>query len=143
VQLFDTWAGVLVGDDFERWCVQPTAEIVQAVKANEPDARIIGFPKGIGDRFEHYVSQTGVDGLSLDWSVSLEVARRLQGRLPVQGNLDPVTLVAGGDALDRAVDEILSALSDGPFIFNLGHGIVPETPTDNVARLVKRVRANG
>ncbi len=143
VQIFDTWAGVLAGEDFERWCVQPTAEIVQAVKANEPDARIFGFPKGIGDRLEHYATRTGVDGLSLDMSVPLSTAVRLQAHLPVQGNLDPLLLVTGGDALDRAVDAIVEALGGGRFIFNLGHGIVPETPVANVERLVKRVRAHG
>lgn len=141
VQIFDTWAGVLSGDDFERWCVQPTAEIVQAVKANEPDARIVGFPKGIGDRLEHFLTHTGVDGLSLDASVPLDVAARLQSHVAVQGNLDPAVLVAGGDALDSAVDAILEALSGGRFVFNLGHGIVPQTPVENVERLVRRIRA--
>ena len=140
VQIFDTWAGVLDGDGFERWCVQPTAEIVRQVKANEPDARIVGFPKGIGEKLEHYVAATGVDGVSLDWTVPLNLARRLQSRIAVQGNLDPKILVAGGNAMDDAIDVILEALSDGRFIFNLGHGILPETPVANVARLVERVR---
>jgi uroporphyrinogen decarboxylase len=140
VQMFDTWAGVLKGDDLERWCIQPTLEIVNQVRANEPDARIIGFPKGIGDRLEHYVTQTGVDGVSLDWKVPLDYAARLQGHAAVQGNLDPALLVAGGEALDAAVDAILAALGGGRFIFNLGHGIRPETPVENVARLIARVR---
>jgi uroporphyrinogen decarboxylase len=129
-----------VGDDLERWCIQPTQEIVNQVKANEPDARIIGFPKGIGDRLEHYVTQTGVDGVSLDWTVPLDYAARLQGHAAVQGNLDPALLVTGGDVLDAAVDAILAALSGGRFIFNLGHGIRPETPVENVTRLIARVR---
>jgi uroporphyrinogen decarboxylase len=140
VQIFDTWAGVLDDEGFERWCVQPTAEIVRHVKANEPNARVIGFPKGIGERLEHYVSETGVDGVSLDWSVPFDQAARLQSRVAVQGNLDPAVLVAGGVAQDEAVDAILGALGGGPFIFNLGHGIVPETPIAHVERLVKRVR---
>jgi uroporphyrinogen decarboxylase len=140
VQIFDTWAGVLSGDDFERWCVQPTAEIVQEVKANEPGARIIGFPKGIGDRLEHYVTHTGIDGISLDATVPLDLAARLQGHVAVQGNLDPAILIAGGKPLDEAIDRILTELASGRFIFNLGHGILPETPVENVARLVKRVR---
>ena len=140
VQIFDTWAGVLIGDDLERWCVQPTAEIVQAVKATEPGARIIGFPKGIGERLEHYITHTGIDAVSVDTSVSLEVAQRLQSHVAVQGNLDPAVLLAGGDELDRSIDRILEALSSGRFIFNLGHGILPETPVANVERLVKRVR---
>jgi uroporphyrinogen decarboxylase len=140
VQIFDTWAGVLDDDGFERWCIQPTAEIVRQVKANEPDARIIGFPKGIGAKLEHYAAATEVDGVSLDWTVPLDFARRLQSRIAVQGNLDPKVLLAGGDALDTSVDEILAALGDGRFIFNLGHGILPETPVAHVARLVERVR---
>jgi uroporphyrinogen decarboxylase len=140
VQIFDTWAGVLDDDGFERWSVQPTAEIVRHVKANEPNARIIGFPKGVGEKLEHYVAETGVDGISLDWSVPLDQATRLQSRVAVQGNLDPAILVAGGDAQDEAVDAILDALAGGRFIFNLGHGILPETPVEHVARLVERVR---
>ncbi len=141
VQIFDTWAGVLDDDGFERWCVQPTAEIVRQVKANEPAARIVGFPKGIGKRLEHYVAETGVDGVGLDWSVPLEQARRLQSRVAVQGNLDPALLVAGGKAQDEATDAILEALAGGRFIFNLGHGIRPETPPAHVTQLVERVKA--
>jgi uroporphyrinogen decarboxylase len=140
VQIFDTWAGVLSGDDFERWCVQPTAEIVQGVKANEPEARIIGFPKGIGERIEHYITQTGIDGVSLDAGVALELAKRLQSHVAVQGNLDPALLETGGEAMDDAIDRILAALAPGRFIFNLGHGILPQTPLENVVRLVRRVR---
>jgi len=143
VQIFDTWAGVLDDDGFERWCVEPTAAIVRAVKANEPDARVIGFPKGIGDRLERYVAATAIDGVSLDTTVPLAFARdHLQPRVAVQGNLDPLLLVAGGDAMDVAVDAILQVLGDGRFIFNLGHGILPETPVENVARLVERVRGS-
>jgi uroporphyrinogen decarboxylase len=141
VQIFDTWAGVLDDDGFERWCVQPTAEIVRQVKANEPGVRIVGFPKGVGERLEHYVAETGVDGVSLDWTVPLAQGKRLQSRTVVQGNLDPALLVAGGSALDEATDAILDALAGGRFIFNLGHGIVPETPTAHVAHLVERVKA--
>ena len=141
VQIFDTWAGVLSGDDFDRWCLQPTLEIVSEVKANEPDARIIGFPKGVGDKLERYVTHTGVDGVSLDAAVPLDYAQRLQGHAAVQGNLDPEILLAGGAPLDAAVDRILAALSGGRFIFNLGHGILPTTPIGNVERLIARVRA--
>ena len=112
-----------------------------SVKANEPGARVIGFPKGIGERLEHYVAETGVDGVGLDWSVPLDQAKRLQSRVAVQGNLDPALLVAGGKAQDEAVDGILEALSGGRFIFNLGHGIRPETPPAHVAQLVERVKA--
>jgi uroporphyrinogen decarboxylase len=141
VQVFDTWAGVLGTDDFERWSVQPTAEIVRRVKAAVPSARIIGFPKGAGLNLERYVASTGVDGVSIDWTVPLPFARdRIQTRVAVQGNLDPLVLVAGGAALDRSIDAILAGLGGGRFIFNLGHGIVPETPIAHVERLVARVR---
>ena len=143
VQIFDTWAGVLDDDGFERWCVEPTAAIVRAVKANEPDARVIGFPKGVSDRLERYVGATAVDGISLDATVPLAFARdRLQPGVAVQGNLDPLMLVAGGAAMDAAVDAILQAFGGGRFIFNLGHGILPETPVENVVRLVARVRGS-
>jgi uroporphyrinogen decarboxylase len=143
VQIFDTWAGVLDDDGFERWCVEPTAAIVREVKANEPDARVIGFPKGIGARLERYVVATGVDGVSLDATASLVFARDyLQPRVAVQGNLDPALLLAGGSAMDAAVDAIVMGLGDGRFIFNLGHGILPETPVENVARVIARVRGS-
>jgi uroporphyrinogen decarboxylase len=141
VQIFDTWAGVLGEEDFERWCIQPTAEIVRRLKAIEPQARVIGFPKGAGLRLARYVEATGIDAVSIDWTVPLGYARdQLQAKVAVQGNLDPLILVAGGEALDRAVDRILMALSPGRFVFNLGHGIVPQTPIENVERLVARVR---
>ncbi len=142
IQIFDTWAGVLGEEDFDRWCIAPTAEIVRRLKAMEPGVRVIGFPKGAALRLERYVAATGVDGVSIDWTVPLAFVReRLQPKLAVQGNLDPLVLVAGGEALDRAVDRILTELSSGRFVFNLGHGIVPGTPIENVERLVKRVRA--
>ena len=143
VQVFDTWAGVLDGEAFERWCVQPTAEIVQNVRAMEPDAKIIGFPKGIGERLEHFASATGVDGVSLDWTVPTEVAQRLQGRVAIQGNLDPQILLRGGSELDAAIDRILDGFQNGRHIFNLGHGIIKETPVAHVEQLVKRVRGRG
>ena len=144
VQIFDSWAGVLGDEAFERWCLAPTAEIVRRVKAAEPDARIIGFPKGIGLRLERFVEASGVDGVSIDWTTPLAFARdRLQPHVAVQGNLDPMVLIAGGDALDRAVERILATLGRGRFIFNLGHGILPETPVANVARLVELVQGTG
>ena len=142
VQIFDTWAGVLDDDGFKRWVLEPTVRIVRSVKANEAGARVIGFPKGIGmARLERFVKETGVDGVSIDMSVRPETAReRLQPHVAVQGNLDPVLLVAGGAAMDVEIDRIKMALGGGRFIFNLGHGIVPETPPEHVARLVERVR---
>ena len=141
VQIFDTWAGVLGEDGFERWCVAPTAEIVRRVKAAVPSARVIGFPKGAGLKLERYVEATGVDGVSIDWTVPLDFARdRLQPKVAVQGNLDPLILLAGGGALDESVRRIRTGLGDGRFIFNLGHGILPETPIAHVERLVNLVR---
>lgn len=141
VQIFDSWAGILGEPEFDRWCVAPTAEIVRRVREKVPGARIIGFPKGAGLRLERYIRQTGVDAVGIDWTVPLDYAyERLQPMAAVQGNLDPLKLVAGGEALDQAIDAILAGLGDGRLIFNLGHGIVPETPIAHVERLVDRVR---
>jgi uroporphyrinogen decarboxylase len=141
VQIFDTWAGVLPPEEFELWCVEPTRRIVAQVRAAMPTAKIIGFPRGAGTMLGRYVSQTAVDAVGLDWMIDRVFARdHIQSRLPVQGNLDPLVLVAGGAALDRAVDVVLAAFSGGPFIFNLGHGILPETPIAHVERMLERVR---
>ena len=141
VQIFDTWAGILDPDSFERWSVQPVAQIVRKVRAAVPGAKIIGFPKGASLGLERFAAETGIDGLSLDWTVPLDWARdRLQPKVAVQGNLDPALLLAGGARLAEAVDRILAALSGGPFIFNLGHGILPETPIAHVEEMLARVR---
>jgi uroporphyrinogen decarboxylase len=141
VQIFDTWAGTLPADEFHRWCVVPTQRIIAKVREHIPAAKVIGFPRGVGASLLRYVEEVPVDAVSLDWSVDLAFARdRIQVRMPVQGNLDPLALVAGGAALDRAVDRILEAFNARPFIFNLGHGIVPQTPIAHVERLVERVR---
>ncbi len=141
VQLFDTWAGVLPPDEFERWCIDPTRRIVAGVRERVPDARIIGFPRGAGTSLERYVEKVPVDAVGLDWTIDRTFAReRIQSRRPVQGNLDPLVLLAGGAALDQAVDAVLQAFQDGPFIFNLGHGILPETPIGHVERMLERVR---
>jgi len=141
VQVFDSWAGVLDEVGFQRWCIEPTAEIVSRVRQQVPDAVVIGFPKGAGLMLERYAADSGVDAVGLDWTVPLAFARdRLQPSIAVQGCLDPMTLLAGGQALDDAVDRIMAALGQARFIFNLGHGIVPETPIVHVERLVDRVR---
>jgi len=140
VQIFDSWAGALDEEAFERVSVAPTRRIVEAVRQAVPGAQIIGFPRGAGAKISHYAAETGVDAVGLDWTVPLAEARALQDRVAVQGNLDPMRLVAGGAALDGAVDRILGALAGRPFIFNLGHGVVPETPIAHVEQLVKRVR---
>ncbi len=141
VQIFDTWAGVLPGDEFRRWCIEPCSRIVAGVRKAVPGSRIIGFPRGAATELESYLDAVAVDAIGLDWTVELGFARdRVQTRRPVQGNLDPLALLAGGAALDRSIDAILDALSGGPFIFNLGHGVLPETPIAHVERLVARVR---
>jgi uroporphyrinogen decarboxylase len=141
VQIFDTWAGVLPPDQFRRWSIEPTARIIAAVRKDIPDAKIIGFPRGAGTMLERYVSVLPVNAVGLDWMIDKSFAReRIQSRVAVQGNLDPLVLIAGGEALDAAVDSTLEAFAEGPFIFNLGHGITPETPIGNVERMISRVR---
>jgi uroporphyrinogen decarboxylase len=141
IQLFDTWAGSVVAEDFDRLVIAPTKRIVALVHERHPQTPIIGFPRGIGALYRRYFATTGIDALSIDASVACDLAaRELQSIGPIQGNLDPKILVAGGAALDEAVARILSALGNGPFIFNLGHGVVPETPPEHVARLVDLVR---
>jgi uroporphyrinogen decarboxylase len=144
VQIFDTWAGVLPAEEFTRWCVEPTQRIIAEVRRHVPGARVIGFPRGVGTGLLHYVEEVPIDAVGLDWTVDLVFARdQIQWRVPVQGNLDPLVLVAGGDALDRAIDRILEVFSEGPFIFNLGHGILPQTPLAHVERMLARVRGTG
>ena len=141
LQIFDSWAGSLPNDEFARWCSYPTRTIVAGVKAVYPDVPIIGFPRGCGASAERYAQETKVDAIGCDTSMSLAyMCEILQSRLPVQGNLDPLLLVVGGVHLERRVREILDLLSGGPFVFNLGHGIVPETPPEHVARLVELVK---
>jgi uroporphyrinogen decarboxylase len=142
LQIFDSWAGSLPEDAFERWCIAPTRRLVERVKAEVPGTPVIGFPRGAGVLAERYAKETGVDAVGCDTSQPLAwVREKLQAIVPVQGNLDPVLLVAGGAQLDRRVEAILGSLASGPFIFNLGHGILPETPIDHVARLVSLVKS--
>ncbi len=141
VQIFDSWAGVLDDDGFRRWVIEPTRQLVRRVKAAYPGLPVIGFPRGAGRRALVYAEATGVDGISLDHTQPLDwIARALQPKCTVQGNLDNQALLAGGAALERQTLEILAALACGPFIFNLGHGVLPETPPEHVARLVEIVR---
>jgi uroporphyrinogen decarboxylase len=141
VQIFDTWAGVLPPEQFERWCMEPTRRIVELVRAQVPNARVIGFPRGAGAMLARYVENVPVNAVGLDWMVDKSFAReRIQSRVPVQGNLDPLVLVSGGVALDRAIDAIMEAFAEQRFIFNLGHGIVPETPIAHVEQMLKRLR---
>lgn len=140
VQIFDSWSGVLDEASFAAFCVEPVKRIVAKVRSVKPDALIIGFPKGAGSLYDGYRQATGVTGLGLDWSVPLSQAKRLQAAGAVQGNLDPMRLVAGGRSLDEGVDAILEKLGDGPLIFNLGHGITPEAPIAHVEAMLQRVR---
>jgi uroporphyrinogen decarboxylase len=141
VQIFDTWAGVLGPDQFDRWCIAPTQKIVEGVRRHIPQAKIIGFPRGAGAMALPYVEMTGVSAFGIDWTFERSIARdMLQSRVPLQGNVDPVALLAGGTALDREVDDVMKELGSGPLVFNLGHGILPETPIAHVDRMLKRVR---
>lgn len=142
VQIFDTWAGVLPPDQFQKWCIEPVARIVAGLRQQYRGAKVIGFPRGAGTGLPGYLARVPVDAVGLDWTIELGFARdQVQTLRPVQGNLDPLVLLAGGTVLDRTADTILQAFSDAPFIFNLGHGVLPDTPVENVARLVERVRA--
>ena len=141
VQLFDSWAGSLSPQQFADWVIAPNAAIVKAVKARHPDTPIIGFPKGAGAKLVDYASGTGVDALGLDETIDPEwAAREFPKNLPLQGNLDPLALITGGETLDRATDRILAAFAGRPHIFNLGHGILQDTPIAHVEQLVERVR---
>ncbi|MHA6642653.1 uroporphyrinogen decarboxylase [Mesorhizobium sp. A623] len=140
VQIFDSWSGILDEPSFEAFCVAPVTEIVRQVRAVYPDVPIIGFPKGAGAHYATYRQKTGVTGLGIDWTMPLSAARELQKQGAVQGNLDPLRLTAGGAALTDGVSAILKALGGGPLIFNLGHGITPQTPVAHVEQMVKMVR---
>jgi uroporphyrinogen decarboxylase len=142
LQIFDSWAGSLPEDEFDSWCIASTRRLVELLKAKVPDVPVIGFPRGSGVLAERYAKETGVDALGCDTSQPIDWIRdRLQTHVPVQGNLDPLLLVAGRPPLDERVEAILATLGSGPFIFNLGHGIRPETPIENVERLVSLVKA--
>lgn len=141
VQLFDSWAGSLSPAQFERWVIAPNAAIVAAVKARHPDTPIIGFPKGAGGKLIRYAEATGVDAIGIDETVDPVWADAVLPRdLPVQGNLDPLALLAGGEALASSVATIRSAFAQRPHIFNLGHGILPETPVAHVEQLLTYLR---
>jgi uroporphyrinogen decarboxylase len=138
VQLFDSWAGVLPEQEFQSWVVAPTRRITTSLRQRFPDVPVIGFPRGAGLLYERYAADSGIEAVAIDTAVPPGFAReRLQPRLTVQGNLDPVALLVGGRAMERAVAEIREALAGGPFVFNLGHGVLPQTPPENVAALAR------
>ncbi|MEO6255937.1 MAG: uroporphyrinogen decarboxylase [Sphingomicrobium sp.] len=137
VQLFDSWSGSLAPAEFDRWVIAPTARLVARLKTAHPGVPVIGFPKGAGGKLAAYARQTGVAAVGLDETVDPAWAHKeLPKRLPVQGNLDPLALIAGGEALRSSVTRILDALAERPHIFNLGHGILPETPIAHVEQLM-------
>ncbi|GAA4047369.1 uroporphyrinogen decarboxylase [Parerythrobacter jejuensis] len=141
VQLFDSWAGSLAPDQFVQWVIKPNAKIVSALKAARPDTPIIGFPKGAGAKLPDYVAGTGVDAIALDETVDPGWADSvLPEDMPVQGNLDPLLILAGGDAMVERAEYILRSLAGRPHVFNLGHGIDRHTPIEHVERLVATVR---
>jgi uroporphyrinogen decarboxylase len=142
VQLFDSWAGSLSPAQFERWVIEPNAAIVAALKARHPAVPVIGFPKGAGEKLLAYAAGTRVDAVGIDETIDpVWAARALPPGLPVQGNLDPLLLLAGGDELDRAARHVLDCFADRPHVFNLGHGIGQFTPIEHVERLLGVVRS--
>jgi uroporphyrinogen decarboxylase len=141
VQIFDSWSGVLPPAEFERWCVAPLAQLVGKVRADEPDAAIIAFPRGAATQLDKFAGVEGLSAIGLDTAVEPRAAvAALPAGLALQGNLDPLALIAGGASLDKGVDRVLAGFADRAHIFNLGHGILPHTPIGNVERMIKRVR---
>lgn len=141
LQVFDSWAGNLPEPEFDKWCIGPMKRIRDGLKILYPDIPVIGFPRACGEKYLPYVEQTGVSAVSLDSSISTGwAAKHLQPLLPVQGNLDPLLVVAGGAAMEAEVRRITEDLSGGGHIFNLGHGLVPETPPEHVAEVIRILR---
>jgi uroporphyrinogen decarboxylase len=141
VQLFDSWSGSLSPAQFERWVIAPTVRIITKLKAARPNAVVIGFPKGAGGKLPAYAREVGADAIGFDETVDpIWAHASLPEGLPVQGNLDPLALIAGGTELIAAIDDIIDALAERPHVFNLGHGILPDTPIAHVEQLVAHVR---
>lgn len=139
-QLFDSWAGIADETQFRSWVIEPTRAIAKRIRAQYPDVPIIGFPRGAGAMYPDYAKGAGVTAMGLDQHIPLSFAASLQKTLPVQGNLDPALLLTGGASMEREIDRILEALSGGPLVFNLGHGVNKDTPIENVEHLIRRVR---
>ncbi len=140
LQLFDSWAGLLTNEaDFERWVIAPTCRVIDRVRQFFPDIPVIGFPRGAGMHYPLYAEQLDIQALGLDQHVTLTEAQKYQAIMPVQGNLDP-EILRTGERLEKAAEGIISALADGPHIFNLGHGIIKETPPEHVTRLINCIR---
>lgn len=141
LQIFDSWCGVLSVDEFDRWSIQPTKKIVEAIKAKHPNLPIIGFPRMAGYGYEPYILHTGVDAVSCDPTVPFMHMAFFQEHVCVQGNLDPLLLLKGGQDMVSAAQNICQMLKDKPFVFNLGHGVIKETDPDNVTQLIKTIRS--
>ena len=141
LQLFDSWAGILPLSDFQKWVIGPTRRIIAKVKEKHPQTPIIGFPRGAGLFYEDYVIDSGVDAVGLDSTVPpFWASRKLQTRVPVQGNLDPVYLLVGGETMKKAAAAILDTFNGRPYIFNLGHGVLQATPPEHLHMLVDFIR---
>lgn len=141
VQLFDSWAGSLAPSEFARWVIEPNKVIISSLKKRFPEIPVIGFPKGSGEKLAAYAIETGVDAIGLDETIDpLWAAHALPKNMPVQGNLDPLLLLAGGSELERQAKHILDCFSDRPHVFNLGHGIDKETPIEHVGQLLAIIR---
>ena len=141
VKLFDSWAGVLSPDEFDKWVIEPTKKICTLLKLKYPDVKIIGFPKGAGIGYRRFAELSGVDAVSLDTSIPTEWAHNnLQGIIPLQGNLDPIVVIEGGHAMLNQAKKIRQNLEKGPFVFNLGHGVLPSTPVENIIELAEFLR---
>ncbi len=141
VQIFDSWAGALDAQSFHKWVVNPTRQIVNLVRSQHPDIPIIGFPRCAGQNYLSYVQNTGVSAISIDQNIDTKwAANSLQSFVPVQGNLDPICLLTGGDSMVMAVEKIIGDLKDGGFIFNIGHGIHKQTPVEHVEKLCALIR---
>ena len=142
VQLFDSWAGSLAPSEFERWVIAPNSAIVSAIHQRHPGVPVIGFPKGAGEKLAAYARETGVDALGLDETIDpVWAAKKMPAGMPLQGNLDPLLLLAGGAELDRQIGVILETFADRPHVFNLGHGIGQHTPIAHVEQLLAKVRS--
>jgi len=143
LMLFDTWAGLLPPSQFRRWVIEPSAAIARAVRKRCPTTPIIGFPRLAGPMLPDYASRAAVDAVAMDTSMDPRwAAQAVPATMPLQGNLDPLALVAGGAALEAEARSILAAMRGRPFIFNLGHGIIPPTPPEHVAQLMRIIRSS-
>ena len=144
VKLFDSWAGVLSPSQFEKWVIRPTREIVDSINLKHPTVKIIGFPKGAGHQYIDYVNKTGVDVVAIDTSVKPSWATKvLDKKVVIQGNMDPISLLVGGEPMLNQARSIITNIKERPHIFNLGHGVLPETPPENVEVLAKYLRNLG